>query len=315
MADAPALAALAGRWLHFDAVRPRLALRHELRRTWGVRPSRVLLCVLPCALFWGRTAWCECELLAPWQRVGASLGQVSEPLPLGLAGSAFVFPLAMAPTGADQRLRVLAQHQLGGAPDLEHVSLFAPYLLAGGLLVAESASAAFHACSIERPIAAVLQAMAGGVMFTLLSKWMVGREWPNQGRDPAAPDRLSHPERAQHFTPFHFRAGAWPSGHTLSMFAAAAAFRASEPELGALGWLGYPLALGVGAGMWLNDRHWASDVLSGGMLGEAIGASVGQSFATSADAPRNAASARSEDGIFTVSPLPNGVWLTWSGTF
>jgi membrane-associated phospholipid phosphatase len=63
------------------------------------------------------------------------------------------------------------------------------------------------------------------------------------------------------------------------MFAAASSFRASTPELGVFSWLGYPLALGVAFGMWIGDHHWMSDIVSGGLLGEAIGSSVGQAFA------------------------------------
>ena len=112
----------------------------------------------------------------------------------------------------------------------------------------------------------------------MLLKCAVGREWPNAGQDPTAPDRLDHPERAEHFTPFH-SFGSWPSGHTAIMFAAASSLRTSAPELGVAAWLGYPLALGVAAGMWMGDHHWASDIISGALLGEAIGSSVGPAFA------------------------------------
>jgi hypothetical protein len=80
------------------------------------------------------------------------------------------------------------------------------------------------------------------------------------------------------------------------MFAAAAAFRASNPELGVLSFAGYPLALGVAGGMWFGDHHWASDIVSGALLGEAIGGSVGRSFSGAFGAP----------GEFTVSPLSGG---------
>jgi hypothetical protein len=52
------------------------------------------------------------------------------------------------------------------------------------------------------------------------------------------------------------------------MFSAAAAFRASNPELGSAAWLGYPLALGVASGMWLGDHHYASDIFSGALFGQ-----------------------------------------------
>jgi hypothetical protein len=69
------------------------------------------------------------------------------------------------------------------------------------------------------------------------------------------------------------------------MFAGASAFRASNPELGLAAWLGYPLALGVAGGMWLGDHHFASDIVSGALLGEAVGASVGRSFSEELGVP------------------------------
>jgi membrane-associated phospholipid phosphatase len=142
-------------------------------------------------------------------------------------------------------------------------------------------------------------------------KWAVGREWPNAGRDPKAPDRLRHPENAERFRPFRFQLGAWPSGHTLSMVAAAAAFRSAEYELGFARFAGYPLALAVGGAMWFSDRHWASDVLSGALLGEAIGSSVGQSFARVEDEPAGAAG----HGAFVVVPVAGGAVATWAGVW
>jgi membrane-associated phospholipid phosphatase len=116
-------------------------------------------------------------------------------------------------------------------------------------------------------------------------KFGVGRQWPNGGRDPNAPDRLDHPERARDFAPFQRPYAAWPSGHTALMFAGAASFRAANPDLGLAAWLGYPLAVGVASGMWLGDHHWGSDIISGALLGEAIGSSVGQSFSEALGVP------------------------------
>jgi membrane-associated phospholipid phosphatase len=128
---------------------------------------------------------------------------------------------------------------------------------------------------------------AGIVTFTSVSllKLGVGRRFPNGGTDPNAPGRLDHPEGAHDFAPFQRGFGGWPSGHTALMFSAAAAFRASNPELGALRFSGYPLALAVGAGMWFGDHHYASDIVSGALFGEAIGDSVGASFASTLGMP------------------------------
>jgi membrane-associated phospholipid phosphatase len=244
--------------------------------------------------------------MAPWNRVGVSLGHFTEPLPLVLTGLSPLPLIVMAPTGLDHDLRLVAQEDLGGRYRVESVSYFTPYVLAGGALVGFGVSAVTGACEVERPLSAILQAMGGGVMATGLLKFAVGRQWPNGGGDPNAPDRLSHPEYARTFYPFQ-KFGAWPSGHTLTMFAAASAFRAAEDELGWPRFLGYPLAVGVAAGMWLGDRHWASDILSGALLGEAIGSSVGRSFARSSDRPATGLG----EGTLVAFPVAGGMLVAW----
>jgi membrane-associated phospholipid phosphatase len=272
-----------------------------------------LLLSVSCAWSQRAAAQSACAGLDPWRHVGTSLEHTLQPRQLVLAGASVVPPLVFVPTGIDHQARVASQRDLGGRYDLEPVSYVTPYALAGTLLIGYALTVGFDDCALRRPIVAALQAMAGGLAFTAFTKWVVGREWPNQGRDPRAPDRLSHPEQAQHFRPFRNGFGAWPSGHTLSMFAAASALRVSASEAGWVAWLGYPLAFGVGLGMWLNDRHWASDVLSGGLLGEAIGSSAGASFtpdALSGDA--NPPTARSG---FAPLWVPDGAGLAWSGEF
>lgn len=252
-----------------------------------------------------------CERLAPWNRVGSSLRNYVEPWPLGLTGFSPIPLLAFSPTGLDHDLRLVAQKNLGGRYRIESVSVYAPYVLAGAALVGAGVGALAGACEVERPFSAIVQGMAGGLVMTATLKWAVGREWPNAGRDPKAPDRLKHPENAQRFRPFRLRFGAWPSGHTLSMMAAAAAFRTSEYELGWARFAGYPLAFAVGGAMWFSDRHWASDVLSGALLGEAIGESVGQSFAQSEDAPK----AKERHASLVVLPVAGGAVAGWAGVW
>jgi len=216
-------------------------------------------------------------------------------VPLAFVAGAALAPAVMAPTGIDHELRLVAQEDLGGKHDLEPISVAAPYVLGGAVLVGYSVSLGVRACGAQRPQAAMLQAMVLSVGSTVLLKWAVGREWPNAGLDPNSPDRLEHPEYAEHFTPFR-SFGAWPSGHTSFMFAAASSFRTSTPGLGVLSWFGYPLSLGVAAGMWLGDHHWASDIVSGALIGEAIGSSVGRGFASVAG----------ETVAFGVMPLDKG---------
>jgi membrane-associated phospholipid phosphatase len=245
-----------------------------------------------------------CVETAPWDRLDDSAENFARPTPLVLTGFAVAAPFGFAPTGLDQRLRIVSQRDLGGRPNLEPVSVWTPYVLAGGLVIGYAVSVVVHSCSVERVLVPVLQAGVFTFSAVSLLKLGVGRRFPNGGTDPNAPDRLDHPTGAHDFAPFQRGFGAWPSGHTALLFSAAAAFRASNPELGWAAWLGYPLALGVAGGMWLGDHHYASDIVSGALFGEAIGGSVGQSFAESG----------SPAGSLSLLPIPgNGFEVRWAG--
>ncbi len=255
----------------------RLRRRGGARRSWWLRGGALLLaCALPA------TAEATCEAAAPWDRLPRSAAELLAVEPLLLAAGAVVTPAVLAPSGADHELRVLAQVRLGGSYDPEPVSVLAPYVLTGGLIVGLGAAALLDSCEAQKPQAAMLQAVFLTAGTIALLKLGTGRGWPNGGGDPHAADRLEHPGWATHFRPWREGLAAWPSGHTAVMVAAAAALRGSTPELGWARWLGYPLAAGVAAGMWLGDHHWASDILSGALLGEAIGGAVGRSFEGSA---------------------------------
>lgn len=219
-----------------------------------------------------------CDAVAPWSRLDRSVKNLTQARPLVLGTMMPISAGLIIPLGFDHTLRVYSQTELGGRYHYESLSVPAPYVLFGTLLVGYGTSAALSACEWQRPQAAMIQAMALTAAAVSVLKISVGRQWPNAGRDPSEPDRLRHPEFATDFTPFR-RFGAWPSGHTASLFSAAAALRTSAKSLGWLAWIGYPFAVGVGVGMAMNDRHWVSDIVAGALLGEAIGSSVGQSFA------------------------------------
>ncbi|HWZ88287.1 MAG TPA: phosphatase PAP2 family protein [Polyangiaceae bacterium] len=285
--------------------------RCRSRRTWllGAAAAAALLGVCSSA-----RAGEPCSEVAPWDGLGRTGRNFVRPVPLTLTILAVATPFGFAPTGVDQRLRIVAQRDLGGRPNLEPVSVWTPYVLGGGLLVGYAISAAASSCSSERVLVPVIQ--AGVITFSAVSllKLGVGRRFPNGGTDPNAADRLDHPERAHDFTPFRRGFGAWPSGHTALLFSGAASFRASNPELGVVAFLGYPLALGVAAGMWLGDHHYTSDIVSGALLGEAIGDSVGQSFAGALGLP----------GALTLLPSPgsaaqagaaSGFEVEWAGAW
>jgi membrane-associated phospholipid phosphatase len=251
----------------------------------------------------------SCAAVSPWSRLDRTSAEFVRPLPIGLTLASAASPAVFAPTGLDHRLRLIGQRDLGGRYRLESLSFYAPFVLAGGVLVTHVGGALGGSCAVRRPTAAMLQAIVLGLGVTSLLKWGTGRAWPNGGRDPYAPDRLGHPESATTFRPFRAGLAAFPSGHTLTMMVAAAAFRSAEPELGVLAWAGYPLAIGVGAGMWLSDHHWSSDILSGALLGEAIGGSVGRGFAT-----KEPEGAETKPGLAVV-PLDGGAFAAVTGGF
>jgi membrane-associated phospholipid phosphatase len=244
----------------------------------------------------------SCANDRPWSRLADSGSNLARPVPIALGALGALTPLGLAPTGLDHQLRLVAQRDLFGKPNLTPVSVWTPYVLAGGLLLGYGIATAADSCSGKRALSPIIGAgllTFGGVLVLKLS---VGRRFPNGGLDPNAADRLQHPERAHDFAPFQRAFAAWPSGHSALMFAGAAAFRASNPALGWASWLGYPLALGVAGGMWLGDHHWASDIVSGALFGEAIGGSFGQSFSDALGLP----------GALLVSPLAgSGFGAEW----
>ncbi|HEX2880778.1 MAG TPA: phosphatase PAP2 family protein [Polyangiaceae bacterium] len=250
----------------------------------------------------GTVAHADCSAVAPWDRIPRSLDNFATPVPLALTTGAVLAPVAMIPSGLDHRLRLVAQDELGGKHNLEPVSIAAPYVMVGGVLVGYVVSTALGHCDSQRVQAALLQSVAltGGTV--LLLKWATGRQWPQADRNEADPASL-RADTSTRFEPFGDPYRAFPSGHTAIMFAAAAALRTTLPEDAWYRWLGYPLGIGVAAGMWLGDHHWASDVVAGGLLGEAIGGSVGRSFSNE------------EQAALSLLPVPGGASVQWSGSW
>jgi membrane-associated phospholipid phosphatase len=253
------------------------------------------------AMLHSQPAHAECPAAAPWYRIGTGAGNFVTPLPIALTAGSLVTPVLMAPTGADHHLRLIAQDDLGGEHNLEPVSIATPYVLVGGLLVGYPLSVIAKHCEAQRVQAAMLQSVVFTGVTVLTLKWVTGRQWPHADRDPANPASL-RADTSTRFHPFGPVLQAFPSGHTAITFAAAAALRASLPSDVWYRWLGYPVGLGVAAGMWLGDHHWASDIISGGLLGEAIGSSVGRSFSGANEAPHLA-----------LLPVPGGVTVSWVG--
>jgi len=125
----------------------------------------------------------------------------------------------------------------------------------------------------------MLQAMGITLVLVTSLKVIAGRSWPSGGLDPNSAGYLDHPEFARRFSWFSWNRGtAWPSGHTAIMVSAATALSTVEYGRSWVGYAAYAAAGGVAAGMWLGDHHYASDIISGALIGVALGRSVGLAF-------------------------------------
>ncbi len=221
----------------------------------------------------------SCTGLYPWSRLPETGSHFAAPLPLSLTAAAIAAPALMAPSGADHELRLVSQSELGGSPNQELVSVWAPYVLSGALVVTDAVALSFEECELARPTSAMVQSVVLTVTTVGAMKWITSRAWPNDNASPDAPDRLEHPENATTFYWFDWSSGyAWPSGHTATMFSAAAALGTVTEHRHWSGYVAYAAATGVAAGMWLGDHHWASDIVSGALYGFAVGRSAGLAF-------------------------------------
>ncbi len=75
-------------------------------------------------------------------------------------------------------------------------------------------------------------------------------------------------EGATHFRPFTGLNGSFVSGHAAASFAVATVF--AERYEG-VGWIAYPLAIAVSASRIYTDKHFASDVVAGSLIGYGLG--------------------------------------------
>lgn len=198
-------------------------------------------------------------------------------------GAAVALTVGLSAGGLDHRVRVEVQRGVEGSAAAGSLSrgavvggyvlpaLIAPGVYAAGLL-AQRAGAA-------RAGAAAVQALVLTVGATFALKALTGRPFPLNGGDPRAPDRLQHPEYARQWGPPSLDRVAWPSGHTSAGFALASSLTYALPGRWWVPAVSYPVAVALGVGMVVGDHHWASDVVAGALLGQAVGSAVGQGFA------------------------------------
>jgi len=99
------------------------------------------------------------------------------------------------------------------------------------------------------------QGVASGIAY--LGKWAIGRNRPS--RDP----------QGNSYDPFSNFGQSFPSGSTTQLFAFAAVFSEAYPQPAPLFF--YALAAAVGLERLYSDKHFASDVLAGAVLGYVVG--------------------------------------------
>jgi membrane-associated phospholipid phosphatase len=172
----------------------------------------------------------------------------------------------------------------GGRPQLAAIALGATWL--GGRIAKspKTSQAAEHVA-----LALIATGVANGAV-----KFGVGRERPSSTEDP------------HRFVPFNAkdRWQSFPSGHATVAFSLAASIseEAREPWVTALT---YGTATLVGWSRVYEDRHWASDVVGGALVGVATSRwTIHRLHA------RRAAADEAPSPTVTVSPLPGGAMLS-----
>jgi membrane-associated phospholipid phosphatase len=221
-------------------------------------------------------AWLEAS---PWADVVEAPANLVSAPSLTLMGVAIASTALMSPTGADHALR------LGFARDLaspKFASGFGDAMVSIGWVLPVLPAFALYTEGIlsknstrARAGAMTLSAVGTTMVWVTLLKVVTGRPYPLHGGSREDPARFDYPEYAKEWRPFREGHVAWPSGHTATAFAAASALSWSTENV----WvtvLSHLAAGAVGAGMLLGDHHWASDVLAGALMGEAIGYSFGK---------------------------------------
>jgi len=217
---------------------------------------------------------------APLDGLGADLVDTFTGINLVWYGGAFLATGVMAFGGADHAIRVGVQRSLRSPAyaDAAYSSGYAlPALAAPAVYLV---GLAIHDPVTAGAGSAALQGLAMTLVATGVLKIATGRTYPLNGGDPGAADRLEHPEYARQFRPFHaaWPFPSWPSGHTSATVSIAAALTAYYPDRIWIPFVGYPIAAAIGFGMVVRDSHWASDVVGGALVGQAIGYSVGRAF-------------------------------------
>lgn len=220
--------------------------------------------------------------LRPFWQIGSNalsghVGFVTTPLHLAAVGSTVL----LVQTDVDTEVQGWA----AGHDETVSIAWSAPGL-AGGTVVPLLLPAGLLFFSDDEEIAdagaAALQAAALGFGFSTLWKGITNREPPEEGV-------AAEPEKSRRFDFGFFRQfpfDGWPSSHTMTnmaMGAALAAYYHDTPWAVAAAY-GWPVFVAASAMLGMQGRvHWASDVVAGGLMGWAIGHTVGKKFAARRD--------------------------------
>ena len=217
----------------------------------------------------------------PIARFAANLVDAFSGTNLIFYGSAVAVTGVFAYSGMDHAVVVGTQKHLA-VPAFSDATVVAGYVLP---LVAAPAVYLVGLTVADRSLAgagaAAVQALTVTLVTTGVLKLLTGRPFPNHGADPKDPDRLNYPSYAYQFS---FQVAhptqmfAWPSGHTSASTSVAAALTGFYADCLWVPFVTYPVALLIGAGMIDGAHHWTSDVIAGGLIGHAIGFSIGRNF-------------------------------------
>lgn len=202
----------------------------------------------------------------------------TDPLNATLIATGMAGTVALSGSEADHHVRQAAWGSMGSETfgrTAELAGYVAPIAVPGALLAAGFVRR-------DRPLAlhgaAAFQSVLVTFSSTVVLKLVTGRPFPLHGGDPSASDRLDHPEYAREWNFFRPQRGyAWPSGHASTAFALAASLSATTADV-PVTIVGYGAATAISVGMLVGDHHWASDVLAGALLGQAVGDAVGRGF-------------------------------------
>lgn len=211
----------------------------------------------------------------PVDGVGVDLAEAFSGYNLVLYGVAVAGTGIMAFGGADHAIQRGVQQNIASSAygDFsEYAGYLVPLALAPTLYLA--------ALALEDPTSvgagsAAVQSLLVAILTTAVFKISVGRVYPSSGA-------VGQPDSAHQFRPFHYLplpgGPAWPSGHTVLTTSVVAALTGYYPDELWVPLVGYPVALAIGFGLIDGDRHWTSDVLAGGLIGQAIGYGTGRAF-------------------------------------